>query len=138
MAKIAYDVAEKEVNSWLDSKKIGDSKRLAKKENIETLINAISDGDLVLKMPELIFVQTLKSPPKVNKDAVGITELKYKSRMSTAQLQACLKTAKLGDGIGIIISVVGVLTGELNPTIQELDTEDFSIAQAIASFFLPS
>lgn len=142
MAKIAYDVAEKEVNAWLDSKKVGESKRVAKRENIETLINAMCDGDLILKLSEptkeLSFIQTLKTPLKGEKGAVGISELKYKNRMSTAQLQACMKSVKLNDGLGIIIAIIGVLTGELNPSLQELDTEDFSIAQAIASFFLPS
>ena len=137
MAKVSLDVAEKEVNSWLDQKKIGSAKRIAKKDNIETLINAISDGDLVLDPKTFQLTQILKFPLKADGE-VGLTQLTYKARLSTAQVGAALKSAKLNDAYGIVSSVIAVLTGEMIPSVNEFDTEDFGIAQAITSFFLPS
>jgi hypothetical protein len=136
MAKIPYETAEKEITSWLDYKKIGSSKRIAKKENIETLINAISDGDLVLDPKTFTLKQTLKFPLKADGE-IGITDLAYKSRLSTAQVGAALQSAKLNDAYGIVAATISALTGELIPSVKEIDSEDFGTASAIASFFLP-
>ena len=137
MAKVPYETAEKEINSWLDNKKIGASKRVAKKDNIETLINALSDGDLLLDPKTFELTQLLKFPLKADKE-IGLTQLKYKSRLSTAQVGAALKSAKMNDAYGIVAAIISVLTNEMIPSVNEFDTEDFGVASAIASFFLPS
>lgn len=136
MAKVSQEQAEKEITSWLDAKKISQTKREAKKDAVEALVNAMIDGELILNAADMTFQQSLKFPLRGDKDA-GLAKLTYKSRLSTQQMQACLKGAKLGDGIGVIISVIACLTGELDQSIKLLDTEDLSIGQSIATFFLP-
>lgn len=134
MAKVTQEQAEKEVNEWLDYKKISQSKKASKKDNVDTLVAAVVDGDIIFT-PEHTIKQILKFPLSVDKDAVK--ELEYKARLSTAQMQAAFKGAKMTEAYGMIASLVGVLTGEMTPSIGAMDSEDFSIAQAIASFFLP-
>jgi len=58
--------------------------------------------------------------------------------LSTKQVGAALKNAKMNDAYGIVSSIIAVLTGEMIPSVDQFDTEDFGIASAITSFFLPS
>jgi len=134
MGKISRDIAEKEVNGWLDNKKISASKREAKKDNIEVLVCGIMDGELVMNK-DFTITQSLRFP--LSESAEGIKQLIYKSRLSVAQTQACLKGVKMTEAYSLISSFVAVLTGQHNEAIVCMDSEDFSTAQAIASFFLP-
>ena len=134
MAKITQEQAEKEVNGWLDAKKVSPSKRVAKKDNIDTLVSAVMDGDIIFN-PDNTIKQVLKFP--LSSEDSGLKELTYKARLSTNQMQACFRGAKMTEAYGLISALVGALTGEMTASIGVMDSEDFSTAQAIASFFLP-
>lgn len=133
--KLTPEQAEKEINEWLDNKKINAKKRIEKKENIDTLIGAMEEGSISIESDGTI-TQKLKIGTTGEDGQPGVTELKFKPRLKVSTVQVCLKGAALGDGYGVIIALAAALTGEPKNVIKDLDTEDFSVGSAIASFFL--
>ena len=128
MEKITTEQAEFEVEQWLDFKKISQRKRANNKENIEILVSAIVDGQLILK--ENQFVQKLLFP--VNE----ITELKYVARITVKQVRLQMQGVKSNDLNGMILGYACALTGQVKNVLDALDTEDYAILQSIAIFFL--
>lgn len=133
---IAREVAEQEVLSWLEHKKVNDRKRQNYKENIETLIDAISVGILTLN-DDKTFVQSLNFPIGVGeKGEEKITSLSYKPRLKVQTVQVCLQGIKASDADGRVCGYISALTGTDRNIIKQLDTEDYSIGESIAIFFL--
>jgi hypothetical protein len=133
--KIATEVATAEVNKWLDLKKIGEKKREDKKDSIDSMIGAICEGMLTIDDRGTI-TQKLKFPIKDESGKVELEELKYKPRLSTAQIQACLQGTKLTDLYALPIALISALTDQAKTIIKLLDSEDSSVGQSIANFFL--
>ncbi len=141
MNKVALEVAEKEVSGWLDLKKVNNSKRKSKKDQIETLVNAVCEGEVSINKDGTI-IQTLKFAPISDTDSKEkidpLKSLVYKSRLSGAQRAAAMKNGSDGDWMKVIFATASALTGEMKETFASLDTEDLGIVMAIASFFLPA
>lgn len=133
MGKVIEEIASSDVTKWLDLKKINERAREEKKDAVDALVAAIMDGSILIKDDGTI-VQTLKFATGDNKD--GVTFLEYQARLKTQALQLSLQGLKLGDGYGIIVSVIAALTKQPKGVIKDLDTEDFKVGQSIASFFL--
>jgi len=132
MAAVAKDVAAKEIERWLDAKKVNERKREAYADSIETLTDAVSDGVLTVD-GEHNLVQLLKFPTE---GEVPVTSLKYKPRLKVATIHLHLQGVKTSDADGRILAYIAALTGTPKEIVRSLDTEDYSIGQAIAIFFL--
>lgn len=132
MIKLPKDVAEQEVIKWLDYKKVTESRREEKAEQIKALTNAISDGQVILN-EDYTLQQVLLSEVGLE---VKIKELKYKARLSGAQIQAHLQGVKPNDIDGRLYGYIAALTSQPKEIIRNLDTEDLYVAQTIAFFFL--
>lgn len=133
-SKVTQEVAAAEVKGWLDLKKLGAKRREDKNDSIEVLVGAVMEGTITIDSSGSI-TQTLNFPT-ASKGEDGVTSLTYKPRLSAKQIQACLQGSKIGDGYGVIIALVAILTEQAKGVIQNLDGEDMSVAQAIANFFL--
>jgi hypothetical protein len=133
MGKVSIDAATKEVEAWLDYKKVDSEKRAASSDNIEGLAKAISSGSLRYNPKDNTFTQSLKWP--IGEDS-PINELTYKSRLSMKDVTIRTKNVNSGDAFGLIQAYVCALTGQNSGIIGCLDTEDNRTAQSIASFFL--
>lgn len=129
---IPRDQAEKEVNEWLDLKKVSAKKREASKDAIDTLIEAVEEGNLTLN-DDKTFTQKLKFPTD---GELSIKDLSYKSRLKVSTLHAALKGSKASDADERILAYVAALTTKPKAVITALDTEDYNICQSIAIFFL--
>lgn len=127
------ELAELEVNLWLDHKKTGAKKRESLAENIEELISYLEDGTIRLNRETLEFIQELKFP-------VGskgqIRELVFKPRIPLSTINSTLKGLKPNDSSGRVIAYISALTGQNKAVISELDTEDNSVGQTLAVFFI--
>lgn len=130
--KVGREVAEKEIESWLDFKKVNEKKREAYKDNIDTLIDAVADGTLTLN-DDKTFVQKLRFPIG---EGDSIKTLSYKPRLKVSTVHVCLQGVKSTDADGRVCAYVSALTGTDRNIIKALDTEDYSVGQAIAIFFL--
>jgi hypothetical protein len=133
MTKISREVAEQEVNSWLDYKKVSERKRENHKEQIEILIDAIMEGALTLRSEDKFFVQTLKFPTSGEKP---LTSLEYSPRIKMSTVHNKLQGVKGSDADGRVCSYVAALTSHTTALIKSLDSEDYSICEAVAVFFL--
>lgn len=129
---VSREIAESEVNSWLDYKKVGDKKREAYKDKIEYLVDAIEDGTLVLNADKS-FTQKLKHPAGENG---VIDKLTFAARINASKLHQHLQGTKGTDGDGRILCHICALTGKPKIVIGALDTEDYGLASDIAVFFL--
>jgi hypothetical protein len=136
MSKISREIASQEINSWLDYKKVNDKKREAFADSIETLIDSICDGSLSLT-PEKVLVQELRFPiGEDGKETMAIKSLSFKPRLKIQTIHMHLQGVKNGDADGRVLAYVAALSSTPKDALRGMDTEDFSIGQAIAIFFL--
>jgi hypothetical protein len=132
MSKVNKEMASEEVNSWLDAKKISSKKREVQADTIETLIDAVMEGHLTLK-EDKSFDMALKFPLEGEQP---LNVLNFKSRIKTETVARHLQGVKPSDVDGRLLAYVAALTSQTKALIGKLDTEDQSLAQAIAVFFV--
>jgi hypothetical protein len=130
--KIARDIAVQEIEKWLTYKKISDKKRDVRADNIEALIDAVSDGYLILN-EDMSFTHKLKFPIEGEKP---FSELNYQPRLKMSSVHNHLQGVKASDGDGRVCAYICALTKTHSAFIKLLDTEDYSIAESIAIFFI--
>ena len=129
---VSKEVAQQDVERWLSFKKLTDQRRDDKKENIEALINAVCDGNLVID-EDCNLIQKLMSPFG---DEIKITELKYKPRLTPFALKFHLQGVKATDMDARVCAYVCALTSQAKGIIEKLDMEDYLIGQNVAFFFM--
>jgi|SRR6185437_5234676 len=133
--KVSYDQAKLEIDGWLDYKKVSDKKRDTYKDAIDTLIDVMTNGVISIDENNKI-IHTLIFPVKDSSGNDALTTLEYKPRISVGELQTRMKIVKAGDSDGRIMAYVSALTGQSAGMLAKLDTEDNTICQSIAVFFL--
>ena len=135
--QVSEELATKEVSKWLDFKNVSERKRNKKetKAQIETITDAICDGDLVLD-EDFNLVQTLRNPVKTNDDKVLLSEMKFKPRLLLEDVESKLINVKADNMIGMLAAYTSALTGVNAGLTKKIDTDDNKTAQAIVMFFL--
>lgn len=129
---IALDVAQAEVDRWLEHKKISAGKRETNKPSIDSMVAGFQDGMLILN-EDFSITHKLKFATEGEKP---IEELKYKPRLKVETTFKHLEGVKSSDADGRLCAYVAALTSLPKGLITKLDTEDYSLAQSIAVFFL--
>jgi hypothetical protein len=135
MEKITREIAEAEVNNWLDQKRVSQKKRETHKEHIDNLVDSIVEGFLSLN-DKGEFVQALKFPLTSEDQSEPVSTLKYKPRIPVEAVQMHLIGVKPNDNYGMIHAYVAALTTKPKALIKKMDTEDYSVAYGIAIFFM--
>lgn len=130
--KINREVAEAEINKWLDHKKISPAKRETYKTNIDSMVDAVMEGTLVLR-EDFYLEQNLKFP--VGKDD-ATAKMEYQPRLNGVQIDQAMKGVKATDTFGTIDAYISALTGQVKGVIRQLDSVDKSLANDIVVFFL--
>ena len=133
--KVTRKVAELEVTKWLDHKKVKDRKRENLQDQIDIMVGAIIDGSLVLDQ-DCKFTHQLSFPIENAKGEVTVRSLTYKPRLSVIEINAKMKGVKPTDADARVVGYISALTGQPSAVLTSLDTEDNSLAQAFATFFL--
>lgn len=131
-SKVPKKLAEKEVDSWLDYKRVKPKKREENKSSVETLVDGFECGVLSLN-PQTKEIDFKLDFPIGNEGA--IKKLTFKPRLKVGDAHAKLKGVGAGDVDGRIAAYVAALTDKNTALIREIDSEDYSFAQAIAIFF---
>jgi hypothetical protein len=130
--KIGREIAEAEVSRWLDFKKVGIGKRKKQKASINVLIDAIKDGYLSLQ-DDFSFRHVLKFAIE---EESPTSELTYKARTSVEVFQTQLLGVNPKDNYAIVTAYIAGLTKKPKGVIKKLDSEDYSIASSIVTFFM--
>lgn len=130
---LAPEVAQAEVQRWLDFKRINEKKREEKKESIESLVSYFEDGTLELQ-EDYTIKQTLKFPIGANE---AVKELTFKPRLTVKEINnAKNKNAKGFDTDSYITDRMAALTGVNRELLLNLDTVDAGVCNTIVVFFV--
>ena len=129
---VDLETARVEVEKWLDFKRVRESKREANKETIDALVEAVSEGQLVVNEDHSL-THTLDVPTG---GETALTSLTYKPRLTVQDTHSKMKGVKANDVDGRIIALVSALCGKPASLEGKLDTSDYSISQNVALFFL--
>ena len=129
MSVVSKEQAQKEVDAFLDFKRISSGKRIACEKNIERLVDAVCDGTLVINEDTKEITQKLHFP-------VSFSELKYKPRLTAKQIQNATNGLKPEDSMGRAFGYIACATGEDRNVVASMDAEDYSIAGDIVIFFM--
>jgi hypothetical protein len=134
---ISEEIANKEIQKWLDFKNVSPRKRNTKetKAQIETLVDAICDGDLVLD-EDFNLVQALRNPVLDKDGKPALKEMVFKPRLLLEDVESKLMNVKSDNTIGMLAAYTSALTGVNSAMTKKIDTDDNKTAQAIVMFFL--
>jgi hypothetical protein len=133
MSKVSIEVAEAEIKSWLDYKKILESTRETHKEEINVLIEAITEGILQYNSENHTLTHNLLFPFT---GEMPIEKLVYQPRINDNALAPNLKGVELKDLSGRLNAYIATLTKTARGLISALDSVDKKIANAIVIFFI--
>jgi len=133
MEKVARDVAELEIESWLDHKKVKSKKRESNADQLERLVEAVQDGVLKFDEANGHLVQILNFPIGDNDQ---IKELSYKPRLKVGESHRFLKGYASDDMDGRMLAYVCAITNQPKNILTGLDTDDYGVANSIVVFFL--
>lgn len=131
---ISREQAEKEIESWLDTKRIFLSQREENQEQINYLVEAISKGILVLNQESNVLTQTLEYV--MEDDGEQITSISYKPRINDLMLKPYMVGVKASDNFAVQNAYIACITEKNKPFISKLDSIDKKIANAIVVFFV--
>ena len=131
------EMAKQEIEKWLDFKNVSQRKREKKetKNNIETLTDAICDGDLVLDENHNL-VLTLRNPVEDKDGKVQLDKMTFKPRLLLEDVESHLINVKPENTIGMLAAYTSALTSIGSGLTKKIDTDDNKTAQAIVMFFL--
>jgi hypothetical protein len=130
---VSIDVATADVKRWMDHKRIAEKRRAELVSAQEIMVNAIMDGSLILE-DDMKWKHTLIFPIE---GEVGVSEIKYKSRLTDMDIEPYRKIVKGSDFDSQMKQVKLALTNKPVGVINALDSStDKQISDAIALFFV--
>jgi uncharacterized UPF0160 family protein len=121
--------ATKEVDNWLDYRRVRVKKRKENEDSINELIEAFEEGILVLDPETRVITQNLIWEVGTKK------ALTFKPLLTVGDSQRRLQSVKSTDGHAMLAAYVAELTGENSGIIGGMNTEDYGISRTIAGFF---
>lgn len=133
MSKVTEEIAEKDVQRWLDTKKFSDEKRTNMESTIKEMVGYVKEGNLIISVEGKI---TQKLNFEIGEEE-KVFELEYQNRISVDDIHKRMtgSQVKAGDVDGRIRVYVAALTRKPYALIGRLDSTDWSVASTIASFF---
>lgn len=131
--KVDKETATKEVDRWLDAKKVMPSKRENNRDAIEKLVECVMYGQLIVTDNDTL-QQVLIWPLGDNE---SIKTLDYRQRINLETINARIKreNIKATDVDARIMAYAAALTSQPTAILGKMDTEDTGLMQSIVSFF---
>lgn len=133
MERVEREQAANEVVAWLDYKRIKPKKREAYQDQIDILVDAVSDGDLIVNDETFELTYNLVFPFG---EEETIRQFTFKPRLKLGDVKKHLAGVKATDVDGRLQAYISALTGQPKAILQAIDTEDSSVINAIAIFFV--
>lgn len=135
MTQISNDVAVKEIERWLDAKKVSKAKRQSSEDSISALVAAVEDGKLLISDDGTILTQVLEF--EIGSDN-PVKQLAYKLRLTVDEIHKRMigSQVKATDLHGTLRVYVCALTDQHYVAVGKMDTADYSLATTIAGFFM--
>lgn len=133
MSKVDRETATKEVQGWLDKKKVFPETRDRFQDQIENLVDSVCNGVMVFNEDGTI---THKLLFPFGEGGDGLSELKYLLRINDKMVQPQMRGVKADDFDGRLNALIATLTKENKGVISSLESSDKRIAASIAIFFM--
>ena len=130
---VNMEQATKEVEMWLDAKRIKETKRENNDDSITRMIEAVADGSMVLDHETMHWTVNLAFPLGDNE---GKKTLKVRPRITVRDINTYMKGVKPTDASLRVQAYMACITEETRGVIGGLDTSDYELMQAIVIFFL--
>jgi hypothetical protein len=130
--QVSREVAEADVQRWLEAKRIRQSKKTLLADNVEALVESVMEGFITID-ESCNLTQILRFPVGLNEN---VKQLSFKTRLQVLEVSPFLKKVEQGDGDGRVLAYILAATEQPLGIIQSLDTEDLGVAQSVAVFFL--
>jgi len=137
MTKVTREVAQADVNRWLEAAKIDfdepeDGQESEILKELKPLVNSVMKGRVMVSEDGVI-TQVLDFPVGEEKK---ITEITFKNRVTAGEIQRKMSAMKIDakDTVGRLMVFVSVLTNVNYALVAKMDTKDYSTASYIASF----
>ena len=134
MSKIERTVAEKEINDWLERKKVFKSTIEANEDSVKLLVDGIVEGVLVLDESGKFRHELLH--PFGGESTAQIKELVYHFRLNDRMLKPHTNGLSPKDAEGRLLAYIAALTEQNRVLLESMDSLDKKVATAIAVFFL--
>lgn len=133
MTSVSKEMAEAEVQAWLDKKKIFEDQKEQNRDSFDILVSAVMNGVITLDQTDWKFTHKLLFPFG---EGEKVNTLTYKHRLNEKMLKPYQVGLSPKDGDGRFLAYVAALTEQPRAILENLDTADKKIANAIAIFFL--
>lgn len=127
---VTKEVAESEVNKWLDFKRVKNYKREDLKKVIKVLQELVSEGDLIVNSDGTLTYNLAF-------ENAGVKSVTIQPRINMIEFnERIARIAPVEQNDMEITSVIlSIITGEMNAVFKTLDTVDYEILKAISLFF---
>ena len=136
MTKVIREVAEAEVKKWLEFKNIPEKKIEDNKDAVESLIDAVESGMMLIDPDTFIITHNLLIPVENSDGDVTIEKLTYVPRLKVYEVHNAQKGIKATDIHAMLLGYVSALTKQPKGIIGNLDTADYNLSQNISLFFM--
>lgn len=136
MNVISIDLANAEMEKWLDHKRVSVARRESKKLAIDGLASEIAAGNLVLMPDTFKLKYTLKFPITSESGEEALSELEFMPRLRAQDVVPYMKGIKADDLKGTLRANIAALTRKSMGIIQKMDTEDMDVAESVSLFFI--
>ena len=133
--KMSLELATQEFEKWLEYKKVKSRKREVNKDQEEILIDAISNGNLVVT-DEFNLSYELEFPIKNEDGDISLGVLTFKPRLRVSDINSKMKGVKSNDVDGRVLGYIAASTNQNTGLLKRLDMEDYGICQAVIMYFL--
>jgi hypothetical protein len=135
MNKVSEEIAETELNEWLERNHISEDKIESQigESQLKVIKRAIKNGRLVLDEEAKLHL-TLTTP--IGSAASPITELIFNARVNRKMVMPHLNGVKADNGDMRLVAYMVASTGKNKAILTELMPEDQVVADAITVFFV--
>ena len=134
-AAVSKEIADQEVEKWLDFKKIDQDDIKDIDDQKTPLSLAIQKGYLSLDS-DMVFHHKLKFPIEDVDGNIVLDKISYKPRLKMWEIESKTKGVDMKNTFALIRAYMCALTDLNSGMLKKLDSSDNKIAQGIALFFL--
>jgi len=132
---VLLEVAQAEINAWLDFKQVAQRKRDDNEDSIANLVDAVRYGHMTIDPKTKVITQTLKFP--IEGEAGQKTEkIEFKPRVKMSTIGTQLAGTKMTDIVGLTLSYMAAVTGQPKGVLKEMMSDDYSVASSVVVFFV--
>lgn len=133
-AVVSKEIAEKDLNAWLDFQDVADDVREIMKSYINIILRGMQSGKVVIDTKTMDLTQKLKNP--FGKE-YQITKLKFKSTgLSIDDVERNKESIPAEFQNRDELAHIAVATGEPFSVLKQMSTKDLNTSIAIIFFFI--